>query len=337
VASCSSQIPELERWRANPEAVVQTRVYDVLDGARPTGGPSFNAAAYSSDGRVWFCDGICGRDWWTPPGSRKKRSRRRHTSNRSSLTEREFKATPNLKIPPNPRDLQIDYTSPTFSIPQKVKVPLSARQLWTADWHEAGTRRQAFYTDLPPGEYSFRVIACNSDGVWNESAAKLDFYVAPAYYQTNWFRALCAAVFLALLWATYQLRVRHLHKQFEMTLEARASASARGLRVTCTTHFCRVSTGCCSVSRRLATCFRIAPRKQLRLWIPPLIRAEQALDEGRHSIQGCVPTRPLKTTSIKCDNNRSGTSFFQPRQGRLTPLRSDRGRRATGPASDDQG
>ena len=95
------------------------------------------------------------------------------------------------------------------------------------DWHEAGTRRQAFYTDLPPGKYSFRVIACNSDGVWNDSAAKLDFSIAPAYYQTNWFRALCACIFLALLWAAYQWRVRQLHHQFDMTLEARVSERTR--------------------------------------------------------------------------------------------------------------
>ena len=108
---------------------------------------------------------------------------------------KEFEATPNLKVPPNPRDLQIDYTSPTFSIPQKVKFRYRLDG-YDRDWHEAGTRRQAFYTDLPPGKYSFRVIASNSDGVWNDSAAKLDFSVAPAYYQTNWFRALCAvAVF----------------------------------------------------------------------------------------------------------------------------------------------
>ena len=95
------------------------------------------------------------------------------------------------------------------------------------DWHDAGTRRQAFYTDLPPGNYSFRVIACNSDGVWNDSAAKLDFSVAPAYYQTNWFRALCAAIFFALLWAAYQFRVRQLQHQFDLTLEARVSERTR--------------------------------------------------------------------------------------------------------------
>ena len=119
------------------------------------------------------------------------------------MTEKNSQATNDLEIPPHPRDLQIDYTSPTFLIPQKVKFRYRLDG-YDRDWHEAGTRRQAFYTDLPPGRYSFRVIACNSDGVWNDSATKLDFYVAPAYYQTNWFRALCAVFFLVLLWAAYR-------------------------------------------------------------------------------------------------------------------------------------
>ena len=77
---------ELERWWANPEAVVQTRVYDALDGARPRG-PSFNAAAIRPDGRVWFANGTVVQ-MGIRPGSRKKPCRRRPTSNRSSLTER---------------------------------------------------------------------------------------------------------------------------------------------------------------------------------------------------------------------------------------------------------
>src|SRR5262249_40132118 len=95
------------------------------------------------------------------------------------------------------------------------------------DWHDAGTRRQAFYTDLPPGKYSFRVIACNSDGAWNESAAQLDFSILPAYYQTNWFRAVCATVFLALLWVLYHLRLRQLARQFNMRLEERVGERTR--------------------------------------------------------------------------------------------------------------
>ena len=57
------------------------------------------------------------------------------------------------------------------------------------------------------------MIACNNSGVWNEEGAFLDFTIAPAYYQTNWFRALCAAVALALLWALYRLRIRQLQQR----------------------------------------------------------------------------------------------------------------------------
>src|ERR1039458_10482965 len=110
------------------------------------------------------------------------------------VDRKKFPSTDNLKLSPHRRDLQIDYTAPTFSSPQKVNFRYRLDG-YDRDWHEAGTRRQAFYTDLPPGKFSFRVIACNSDGIWNDSAAKLDFYVAPAYYQTNWFRALYACVF----------------------------------------------------------------------------------------------------------------------------------------------
>src|SRR4029450_7761991 len=91
------------------------------------------------------------------------------------------------------------------------------------DWHNAGTRRQAFYTDLPPGKYSFRALAANHDGVWNERAAALDFSIAPAYYQTNWFRALCAVLLVLLACVGYRVRVRLLQRQFETTLEARVA------------------------------------------------------------------------------------------------------------------
>ena len=67
----------------------------------------------------------------------------------------------------------------------------------------------------------------DTNGLWSDNTATAEFTVLPAFYQTNWFRALCATVFLALLWAAYQLRVRQLHKQFAMTLEARVGERTR--------------------------------------------------------------------------------------------------------------
>ena len=215
---------ELQRWWTNPDVIIQNHVYDTLDGAQPNI-PSFNSADCSPDGRVWFTSGVVVQ--MVDPSRLSAKAFPAQTYIESLVADRkEFEATPNLKVPPNPRDLQIDYTSPTFSIPQRVKFRYRLDG-YERDWHEAGTRRQAFYTDLPPGKYFFRVIASNSDGVWNDNAAKLDFSIAPAYYQTNWFRALCTLTFLALLWAAYQWRVRQLHKQFDMTLEARVGERTR--------------------------------------------------------------------------------------------------------------
>jgi signal transduction histidine kinase/ligand-binding sensor domain-containing protein len=215
---------ELQRWSAHPDALVQNRLYDTFDGAQTNIG-SFNQAACSPDGRVWFASGVVVQ--MVDPSTLSEKALPAQTYVESLVADRrQFEATPNLKAPPNPRDLQIDYTSPTFTIPQKVKFRYRLDG-YDHDWHDAGTRRQAFYTDLPPGHYSFRVIACNHDGVWNESAAKLDFSITPAYYQTNWFRALCACIFLTLLWAAYHWRVRQLQHQFDMTLEARVGERTR--------------------------------------------------------------------------------------------------------------
>ena len=87
--------------------------------------------------------------------------------------------------------------------------------------------RQAYYGNVPPGAYRFRVSACNNSGVWNEAGTFLDFAIAPAYYQTTWFRLSCAAVFLALLAALYQLRMRQVARQFNMRLEERVGERTR--------------------------------------------------------------------------------------------------------------
>ena len=180
---------ELQKWWANPDAMIRNRVYDAFDGAQPNIG-SFNAAASTSDGRVWFSSGVVVQ--MLDPSRISQAARPAAASVESVIVDRkEFAAIDNLEVGPHPRDLQIDYTSPTFLIPQKVMFRYKLDG-YDDGWHEAGPRRQAFYTDVPPGKYTFRVMAANSDGVWNESAATLRFSIAPAYYQTNWFRALSA-------------------------------------------------------------------------------------------------------------------------------------------------
>src|SRR5262249_38541471 len=103
-----------------------------------------------------------------------------------------------ISLPALARDLEIDYTALSLVAPEKVRFRYKLEG-WDRDWLDVGERRQAFYTNLPPKNYRFRVIACNNSGVWNEAGAVLGFSVAPATYQKTWFQALCAVAFLALL------------------------------------------------------------------------------------------------------------------------------------------
>jgi signal transduction histidine kinase/ligand-binding sensor domain-containing protein len=215
---------ELQRWWANPDTIVNNRVYDAFDGAQPNIG-SFNAAARTSDGRVWFSTGVVVQVVDPSKLSQNVLTTRAYIE--AVIADRkELPISDKLRLSPHARDLQIDYTSPSFSIPRKVKFRYRLDG-YDRDWHDAGTRRQAFYTDLPPGNYKFRVVASNNDGVWDDRATELGVSIAPAYYQTNWFRALCAAILIGLLCRAYQLRVRRLHQQFALTLDARVGERTR--------------------------------------------------------------------------------------------------------------
>jgi signal transduction histidine kinase len=213
-----------------------------------------------------------------------------------------FTASDGLKLAAHLRDLQIDYTSPTFTTPQKVRFRYRLDP-YDHDWNDAGTRRQAFYTDLPPGNYTFRVMASNSDGVWNESAAKLDFSVDPAFYQNTWFRLACAALILALLWAGYKLRVRRLAHQFNMTLEARVSERthiARELHDTLLQSFQ-------GLLLRFQSVLKILPERPLEArqrLESALDQAAEAIAEGRDAVQG------LRSSATETNELASGIIAF---------------------------
>ena len=136
-----------------------------------------------------------------------------------------------------------------------------------------------------PGKYAFRVIASNSDGVWNESAARLNFSVAPAYYETNWFRALCAMLLVLLAWAGYRLRVRQLHRQFEMTLDARVAERtriARDLHDTLLQSFHGLLLRFQTASNLLPD----RPAESKEVLASAIDQAAEAITEGRDAVQG---------------------------------------------------
>ena len=90
-----------------------------------------------------------------------------------------------------------------------------------SDWHQVGSdQRTATYTTLPAGSYTFEVQGATTRGPWSEPSVRLRLEILPAWYQTVWFRILCAAVFLALLWVAYQARILQLRKQERKFREA---------------------------------------------------------------------------------------------------------------------
>ena len=96
------------------------------------------------------------------------------------------------------------------------------------DWSEVDSKqRLATYTNLDHGDYVFRVQGSNSDGVWNEEGVSLPILITPPWYRTSVFRAAAGGLFLALLWAAYQVRMRQVQHAFEMTLDARVGERTR--------------------------------------------------------------------------------------------------------------
>ena len=131
-----------------------------------------------------------------------------------------------LRLPSHVRDVAIGYTALTLVAPDKIhfRYKLEGQD---PNWREVVNDRRVQYSNLPPGEYHFRVTACNGGGVWNEAGASLDFSIATAYYQTTWFRALCIALLLLLLLTLYQLRLKQLEHQFNATLQAHVDERTR--------------------------------------------------------------------------------------------------------------
>jgi ligand-binding sensor domain-containing protein/uncharacterized membrane protein YphA (DoxX/SURF4 family) len=117
------------------------------------------------------------------------------------------------KLPPTLQRLQIDYTALSFADPDRVLFRYKLEG-FDRDWIDAGTRRQAFYTNLRPGPYRFRVIACNNDGLWNETGASFPFEIEASFLQMGLFAWFCGGMLLLFIWAFYWLRL-----QRTMTLE----------------------------------------------------------------------------------------------------------------------
>jgi len=239
--------------------------------------------AKTPDGRLWFAstDGVVvldpralPRNALQPPVHIERVVADRHS----------YEPSPLLNLPPLIRNLEIDYTALSLVAPEKNQFRYKLED-HDPEWQSVGNRRQAFYNDLPPGNYHFRVIASNNSGVWNEQGAALDFSVAPAYWQTTWFGAACVAVFVALLSAMYQLRLRQIRQAFNTRLEERVGERtriARDLHDTLLQSF----QGLLLRFQTAYELFDTRPADGKKVLESAIDQTAQAITEGREAVQG---------------------------------------------------
>jgi len=204
---------ELEAWASDPKRAVHTTLFGEADGVRVHAllRPFTPVVTKSPNGKLWFAhlDGVSGIDPQhlpfnpLPPPVHIEQV---------TANGRKYNAASGLPLPPHIRDLVIDYTALSLAAPEKVHFRLKLEGQ-DPDWREVVNQRRVEYSNLPPGSYRFRVIAANNSGVWNEAGDTLEFSIEPAYYQMNWFRALCVAILLTMVWAGYRLRVRTLQQR----------------------------------------------------------------------------------------------------------------------------
>jgi len=280
---------ELDAWVTDPRRTIRAAVFDNSDGVRSRAGTAISngpRVAKSADGKLWFAtlDGVSVID-----------PRRLPFNNlpppvhieQITADRKKYETSSSQRLPALTRDLEIEYTALSLVAPEKnrFRVKLEGHD---PDWQDAGNNRKKSYNDLPPRNYRFRVMASNDSGVWNEAGASFDFSIAPAYYQTIWFRASCVAACLGVLWAAYRFRLHRIAQQFNAQLEARVGERtriARELHDTLLQSFhgllFRFQAARNMLPRR--------PEEAIQVLDTAITRAEEAIAEGRDAIQDLRP------------------------------------------------
>lgn len=277
---------EVKRSLADPRYSIRYALFDFLDGmsGTPNGIRPLPSIAAGTDGRLWFAttSGIV----WIDPKRTGRNTLEPNVELQSIVADGvQYEAAHDLRLPIGTRNLQISYTALSLSIPERVAF---RHQLGAGEpWQDAGPRRAAYFSDLGPGDYTFRVTASNHDGVWNEAGASIRFTIPPAFYQTRWFYALCGLVCLGLLTALYRVRVRQVAAQVRDRLEARLAERERIAREL---HDTLLQGMQGLIWRFQAASDRIPPGEPARqLMEQSLDRADKLLEESRDKVKDLRP------------------------------------------------
>ncbi len=218
---------ELEAVAEDRARKVNVAAFGVADGllSRETNGQkSQPAGCRTRDGRLWFpttkgivtIDPRAGILNEIPPPVVIEQVRAGEEivfgDGRSSVRPDIGLRTAELRLPPgHARVLEFHYTANSLVAPELVRFRYRLEG-HDREWTDAGDRRVAYYTSLHPGDYRFRVLACNNHGIWNDTGASLAFSLAPRFYETTWFYALCALGIVSVGYGLHRVRLGVAHR-----------------------------------------------------------------------------------------------------------------------------
>ena len=283
---------ELVYARSDQHYHVRSKLLNYLDGLSsfPEQLRPLPTAVESSDGRIYFA--TRGSVAWVNPADIATNTIPPPVWIRSITVDGKlYNDLETVTIPAHPQNVEINYTAPSLLIPQRVHF-LYKLEGFEKDWHDAGARRQAFYSKLTPGTYTFRVMASNNDGVWNEAGASFVLTVPPSFTQSVLFKALCAIAAFGLLWLLYTMRLRQLTAQVRARLNERLAERtriARDLHDTLLQSF----QGLILHFQRARNLLPDRASEAIQTLDKALDAAEQAIVEGRdaiHDLRSPAPT-----------------------------------------------
>jgi signal transduction histidine kinase/ligand-binding sensor domain-containing protein len=291
---------DLAAWIADPGHRVSPTLWGAADGVpllANTAGYFNPTVAKAPDGKLWFTsdadlqvvdpDHLASNP--VPPPVR---------VDAVIADQKPYAVADGLRLPPLVRDMTIEFAALTLANPKTTRFRYRLEG-HDSDWQEVVDRRQATYTNLPPGDYRFHVKAANNSGVWNEAGAQLVFSIQPAFYQTTWFRLAGAALLIVLAWGGFQLwlrmRMRRLHRQFEATLEARVGERTRIARDLHDTLLQRFH-GLLLQFQAGVNLLPDRPRESKQILERAIDQVAEAITEGRDTVQG------LRASTVETNN-----------------------------------
>ncbi len=276
---------EVAAFQANRDHRVAFRLFDSLDGI-----PASLQSAFPAPSAVEAANGVL---WFATTGGMIRIDPKNIPTNTvpppvaivhvdSGGTNLSLPASAEVRLPARTTSLHIVYTALSLTVPERVRFRYRLEGQ-DREWQNAGTRREAFYTNLGPGAYRFRVIACNNDGLWNETGAALNVAIAPAFYQTWWFLFSYVALAAGILWLFYLYRLNRATALLRQRLGARMEERERIARELHDT----LLQGFQGLMLRFQSVMNALPEHEPahRMLEQALDRADDVLTEGRQRVR----------------------------------------------------